>query len=166
MMYYYLNYFFVFSILGHFIEGFFYSDGQSGILSGYWTPIYGLGVIVILIVYQAIKGFIEDSKLEKFISIFLIGAVLISALEYIGGIIIETLFHMVFWDYSDMKFNIGKYTSLEMAGIWGIASVVLIYLIKPLLDKIIKKIPKWITWILVILLVIDGGALLFKKLVV
>ncbi len=165
-MYYYLNYFFVFSILGHFIEGFFYSDGQSGILSGYWTPIYGLGVIVIIIVYQAIKGFIEDSKLKKFISIFLIGAVLISALEYVGGIIIETLFHMVFWDYSDMKFNIGKYTSLEMASIWGIASVILIYLIKPLLDKIIKKIPKWITWILVILLIIDSGALLFKKLVV
>ncbi len=165
-MYYYLNYFFVFSILGHFIEGFFYSDGQSGILSGYWTPIYGLGVIVIIIVYQAIKGFIEDSKLKKFISIFLIGAVLISALEYVGGIIIETLFHMVFWDYSDMKFNIGKYTSLEMASIWGIASVILIYLIKPLLDKIIKKIPKWITWILLILLIIDSGALLFKKLVV
>ena len=154
-MYYYLNYFFVFSILGH-----------SGILSGYWTPIYGLGVIVIIIVYQAIKGFIEDSKLKKFISIFLIGAVLISALEYVGGIIIETLFHMVFWDYSDMKFNIGKYTSLEMASIWGIASVILIYLIKPLLDKIIKKIPKWITWILLILLIIDSGALLFKKLVV
>ena len=165
-MYYYLNYFFVFSILGHFIEGFFYSDGQSGILSGYWTPIYGLGVIVIIIVYQAIKGFIEDSKLKKFISIFLIGAVLISALEYVGGIIIETLFHMVFWDYSDMKFNIGKYTSLEMASIWGIASVILIYLIKPLLDKIKKKIPKWITWILLILLIIDSGALLFKKLVV
>lgn len=165
-MYYYLNYFFVFSILGHFIEGFFYSDGQSGILNGYWTPIYGLGVIVIMIIYQAIKGFIEDSKLKKFISIFLIGAVLISALEYVGGIIIETLFHMVFWDYSDMKFNIGKYTSLEMASIWGIASVILIYLIKPLLDKIIKKIPKWITWILLILLIIDSGALLFKKLVV
>lgn len=165
-MYYYLNYFFVFSIFGHFIEGFFYSDGQSGILSGYWTPIYGLGVIVIMIVYQAMKGFIENSKLKKFVSIFLIGAVLISALEYIGGIIIETLFHVIFWDYSSMKFNIGKYTSLEMACVWGIASVILIYFIKPLLDKIIKKIPKWITWILLILLIIDSGALLFKKLVV
>ena len=48
-MYYYLNYFFLFSIFGHFIEGFFYSDGDSGILNGYWTPIYGLGVIVIII---------------------------------------------------------------------------------------------------------------------
>ena len=48
-MYYYLNYFFLFSIFGHFIEGFFYSDGDSGILNGYWTPIYGLGVVLIIL---------------------------------------------------------------------------------------------------------------------
>ena len=54
-----------------------------------------------------------------------------------------------------MKFNIGKYTSLEMAVIWGLSSIILVYLIKPLVDKFIKKIPKLITWILVILFLID-----------
>lgn len=153
---YYLNYFFIFSIVGHFIESFFYSDGQSGILTGCWTPIYGFGVVVILLVYHAIKGFVESSKIKKFISVFLIGAVLISALEYIGGIIIETLFHIVFWDYSHMKLNIGKYTSIEMALIWGLSAILLVYIIKPLLDKCITKIPKWLTWILFVLFIIDG----------
>lgn len=154
-MYYYSNYFFLFSILGHFIEGFFYADGQSGILNGYWTPVYGLGVVTIISVYKAIKDYIESNKIKKFIAVFLIGAILISILEYIGGIIIETLFHMVFWDYSNMKFNIGKYTSLEMSFVWGVSSLILIYLIKPFVDKFIKKIPKWITWILIILLFVD-----------
>ena len=161
-MYYYLNYFFLFSIFGHFIEGFFYSDGDSGILNGYWTPIYGLGVIVIIIFYNAIKPFIENAKFKKFLSVFMIGAVSLSFLEYVGGIIIETLFHIVFCNYSSMRFNIGKYTSLEMAFIWGIASVILIYLIKPLVDKFIKKIPKLITWILLILLSVDLISMIFK----
>lgn len=161
-MYYYLNYFFVFSILGHFIEGFFYSDGQSGILTGYWTPIYGFGVVIIIMVYNAIKGFVETSKWRKIFSVFFIGAILISILEYIGGIVIETLFHMIFWDYSNMKFNIGKYTSLEMALIWGLSSLVIIYFIKPFFDKFIKKIPKFITWILTILLIVDVIFLIIK----
>ena len=141
---------------------FFYSDGDSGILNGYWTPIYGLGVIVIIIFYNAIKPFIENAKFKKFLSVFMIGAISLSFLEYVGGIIIETLFHIVFWNYSSMKFNIGKYTSLEMAFIWGIASVILIYLIKPLVDKFIKKIPKLITWILLILLSVDLISMIFK----
>ena len=92
----------------------------------------------------------------------MIGAVSLSFLEYVGGIIIETLFHIVFWNYSSMRFNIGKYTSLEMAFIWGITSVILIYLIKPLVDKFIKKIPKLITWILLILLSVDLISMIFK----
>ena len=117
---------------------------------------------MIIIFYNAIKPFIENAKFKKFLSVFMIGVVSLSFLEYVGGIIIETLFHIVFWNYSSMRFNIGKYTSLEMAFIWGIASVILIYLIKPLVDKFIKKIPKLITWILLILLSVDLISMIFK----
>ena len=62
-----------------------------------------------------------------------------------------------------MKFHIGNYISLEMAIIWGISSLVVSYLIKPLFDKWIKKIPKCITWILIILFVIDCLITFFTK---
>ena len=46
-MYYYLNYFFIFSIIGHLIESLlvliFDWNFKSGYLYGYWTPVYGLG---------------------------------------------------------------------------------------------------------------------------
>ena len=119
-------------------------------------------LLLSLFFYNAIKPFIENAKFKKFLSVFMIGAISLSFLEYVGGIIIETLFHIVFWNYSSMKFNIGKYTSLEMAFIWGISSVILIYLIKPLVDKFIKKIPKLITWILLILLSADLISMIFK----
>lgn len=32
---YYFNYFFIMSIIGHFIESFFYTNNDSGILFGY-----------------------------------------------------------------------------------------------------------------------------------
>lgn len=153
---YYFNIFFIFSIFGHFLENFFYTSKDSGILYGYWTPIYGFGVIIIISTYNYINKKFKLNKLSKFITIFLIGTLLLSLIEIIGGYLIEIIFNKTFWDYSNHKYNIGKYTSLEMSIIWGISSLILIYLLKPLIDKIERYIPKLITAILIILFVIDS----------
>ena len=84
-------------------------------------------------------------------------------MEYIGGILIEKIFDITFWSYKDLKFNIGKYISLEMALVWGLASLLLIYLIKPLFDKFINKIPTFFTIGLVILFSIDVIVTLVSK---
>ena len=160
---YYVNAFFVFSILGHFIESFFYTSGESGIFLGYWTPIYGIGAVTILLAYDFLTRK-KDFKKLKGVIIFLIGAVLLSLMEYIGGILIEKIFGVVFWDYSSMKFNIGKYTSLEMSLVWGLSSLALIYIIRPLIDRFIKKIPKLVSWILIVLFIIDLVLTLYTKL--
>ena len=152
---YYLNCFFVYSIVGHIIESFFYKSGESGILYGFWTPIYGLGCLIIIGSYNL---WLRDRKINKYLkalSIFLIGFFILTCMEYVGGFLIEKTFHVTFWDYSNLKFNIGKYTSLEMALIWGVSSLLLIYLIKPLFDKFIKKIPPFFTNGLIIVFSID-----------
>lgn len=160
---YYLNCFFIYSILGHILESFVYSNGQSGILYGFWTPIYGIGCILIISCYNS---FLKDKRINKYLKalyIFLIGAVLLAFIEYIGGILIEKIFNVTFWDYSNLKFNIGKYTSLEMSFIWGLSSILLIYFIKPVVDKIIKKIPKFFTIGLVILFSTDVIVTILEK---
>ena len=73
----------------------------------------------------------------------------------IGGILIEKIFGKVFWDYSDMKFSMGHYISLEMALVWGVMSLVVTYVIKPFIDKIIKKIPSIITYLVFITFIMD-----------
>ena len=146
--------FFISSILGHFIENFFYTTKDSGIMYGYWTPIYGIGVVIIIL----INDFVSKKKLKPIyhaIYVFFISALILSIMEYIGGFLIEILFHKTFWDYSNQALNIGKYTSLSMSIIWGISSIIFLYLLKPLLELIIKKIPKIITYILSIIFIID-----------
>ena len=150
---YYLNYFFIFSIIGHIIESIIYYNGDSGILLGWWTPIYGIGVVIILLINNLISK-IKTNKIIRILILFIMSAILLSIIEAIGGYLIEWIFNYSFWDYSDYKFNIGKYTALEMGIIWGLCSII-VYFIKPFFDKIISKIPKYFTYILIIIFILD-----------
>ena len=149
---YYLNYFFIFSILGHLFECILI--GKSGILYGLWTPIYGIGAIIILMVNKFIDKF-KFKGFKKFIFLFLISSFCLSIIEAIGGYIIEFIFNKNMWDYTKLKFNVGKYTAIEMALLWGIGSLIFVYLLKPLFDKKTNKVPRFITYFLVFLFILD-----------
>lgn len=142
------------SIIGHVIESFFYSSGDSGILFGYWTPIYGIGTIIILIVNKCVNK-TKFNRFFKIITLFVISSIVLSAVEVLGGYLIKWIFERELWNYSNHKFNIGRYTSLEMSIVWGISSVILIYLIKSIVDKFINKIPKILSLVLISLFIID-----------
>ena len=161
---YYLNYFIVFSILGHFLESFFYTNGDSGIFLSYWTPIYGIGTIIILLINKYINKF-NVPKILKVLYLFLFSSIILSTIEALGGYLIKWIFNIELWNYTNYKFNIGRYSSLEMTLIWGLSSILLIYFIKPISDKIVKKIPKIVTYILIGLLIIDVIITLFIKVV-
>lgn len=151
---YYLNIFFLFSILGHILENIVYIHVDSGILYGFWTPIYGTGVLLILLINHILNKLKINKYIHPFI-LFVFSSIILSTLEYIGGTVIEFLFGRIFWDYSSEKFHIGRYTSLKMCLLWGIGSILTVYVLMPILNKFIKKTPKYITYILVFLFVID-----------
>ena len=85
---------------------------------------------------------------------FVVGIVL-SSIEALGGVLIEKIFGEVFWDYSQQKFHIGHYISLEMTLVWGAISIIFVYIVHPLLKGIIKEIPPFITIIFVVLFLFD-----------
>ena len=156
---YLLNCFFLYSILGFLLESTFnlivIHHFKSGILYGPWTPVYGIGAILTIIISNKIFKKLKTTKLKETIIVFLILSVTLTLIEWIGGILIEKIFSIAMWNYKKFNFNIGKYISLEMALIWGIISIILIYFIKPLIDKIEKKIPKKLTITLSTLFIID-----------
>ena len=154
-MYYYINIFFLFSIIGHFIESTLYPNYNSGILVGYWTPIYGFGTILILIINNLLKKNLRVSKFIYPLILFISCGVILSFMEMIGGYLIQLIFNKVFWNYKYHKFNIGLYTSLEMALVWGLSSLGVVYLIKPIVDRFILKIPKFVSLILIFLFILD-----------
>ena len=149
---YLLNCFFVYSILGYFLEmifGLFVSvHPESGVLYGPWTPIYGIASVLIIIISDKLFKNLHLNRLVETIIVFFIITIILTILECLGGYLIELIFGFSFWDYSDFNFNIGKYMCLEMALLWGILSIIFIYLIRPNLDKYIKKIPLFLTVLL------------------
>ena len=71
----------------------------------------------------------------------------------------ELLFGTTFWDYSDIPFNLGGRINLLYCFFWGIAAVVWLKGIYPLFSGWIEKIPKKIgpvlTWIAVVLMIVN-----------
>lgn len=157
---YYLNYFFLYSIFGHILETTFYfimqSSGSSGYLYGPWTPIYGLGVILIILISNFIFKTIKTNKIVQYIIIFLWVSIALTIIEWLGGMTIEYFFHFVFWDYSELKLSIGKFVAVEISVVWGILALIFVYFLKKPSDKIIKLIPKYLTYILCVLFIIDN----------
>jgi len=157
---YLLNCFFVYSILGYILEiifGFMIGahNIESGILYGQWTPIYGIASILIIIISDKLFKNLHLSRWIETIIVLFVLMIVLSGLEWLGGILIEMIFGFSFWDYTDYKFNFGKYICLEMALVWVVMSAFFIYIINPLLDRYIKKIPIWLTIIFCILFIVD-----------
>lgn len=97
----------------------------------------------------------HKSRFTETLVTFIVLTIVLTLIEWLGGIIIENLFHETLWNYKNFQFNIGKYISLEMALIWGLISIFIIFFIKPIIDKIEKKIPKTLTYTLLIFFIID-----------
>lgn len=156
---YYTNTFFIYSMIGYIIETtlktFLFKNMNNGILFGPWIPVYGLGAVFIIIIMRLVFNRFKVPRWLKIILLLIISILVLTVLELLGGILIEKIFHKVFWDYSDLKFNLGHYIALEISLIWGIMSLAVVYLIKPLLDKIIKKIPYIITYIVSLIFIVD-----------
>lgn len=156
---YYLNTFLIYSILGFLLETirsfFVNSKFTSGILYGPWTPIYGIGIVIVILISNYLFAHLHLSRwVETFIT-FVIITLVLTLLEWIGGILIEKIFHTVFWDYSKEAFSIGKYISLSKSLMWGVGSILFIYVLKPLLEGVIKHIPIPVTIILTLLMLSD-----------
>ena len=158
-MYYYLNNFLFFAILGFIYENILQliltGEFTSNPFYGPWMPIYGFGVIIMIFLTRLVFNRVKLNRPLKIIILFLTVTILLTILELAGGYLTEFIFHKSFWDYTDMKYNFGKYISLEVSLVWGTACLIFLYVVKPLTDKFIKKIPKFISIILLILIIID-----------
>ena len=137
--------------------------GNSGILFGPWTPVYGIGAVLIIIIFTIINKHLKIKNILKFILFFFVIATTLSIIEIIGGHLIESIFNKEFWNYENHLFNIGKYASIEMSIVWGFASILYIIFLRKIINKIVNRIPKFITYILTLLFIIDICATIILK---
>ena len=66
-------------------------------------------------------------------------------LEYITGAVMEKLFHMRYWDYSDKPLNVNGHICLPVSIAWGGFSLLLIYLLHPPVEDLVFWLPGAVT---------------------
>ena len=149
-MYNLLWYFIIYAFLGWCCEVVFAAFKHKkfvnrGFLNGAFCPIYGFGVVFVVLILTPLKF--------NFVLLFLCSIVLTSALELITGFLMEKLFNQRWWDYSGRRFNIKGYICLEFSVLWGVACVIIMFLLHPLIAKLVSIVPKFIGLPIVLILI-------------
>jgi uncharacterized membrane protein len=111
---------------GHFVN--------RGFLNGPVCPIYGFGMIIIIICLMPLR----ENKLLLFAG----SVVLATLLELITGFLLEKIFHQRWWDYSNEPFNLKGYICPKFSLEWGVACLLVTDILHPALSAIIRHIPK------------------------
>ena len=125
---------------------------RSSLVWGPFSIVWGLAIAVATaLLYK------DRDKPDR--HIFVIGAVLGGAYEYMCSVFTELVFGQVFWDYSEIPFNLGGRINLLYCFFWGIAAVVWIKGLYPHFSRWIEKIPKLTgyiaSWILILFIAAD-----------
>ena len=123
---------------------------NRGFLCGPICPIYGFGMVGL--VYSVSLIPMPDSGSMSAVAIFFIGMILTTAIELVGGWALFKIYHIRWWDYSEMKFNLGGYICPQFSLLWGLGSVLMIKVVHPLLARGSNPMPFKIMLILDIVL--------------
>lgn len=126
---------------------------NRGFLNGPYCPIYGFGVLIILTLLSQFS--------DNIVFLFIGSVILTTVLEFITGYVLETIFHQKWWDYTEDSFNFKGYICLWVSSVWGLACVIVIYFIQPIVGDFIKTFPietgKTLITIIVTLILVDLG---------
>ena len=138
-LYYIISWFFIYSFLGWAWESAYVSIKNKkfvnrGFINGPLCTIYGAGAVTI---YLLLRPFEKNLAL-----LYLGGVITATALEYVTGWIMETVFHTRWWDYSNKKFNLHGYISLASSLLWGAFSILLFKLLQPFVSWITSLYPQ------------------------
>ena len=106
---------------------------NRGFLNGPLCPIYGFGVVLVVGLLTPVKGHV--------LLLFLCSVLLTTALEWITGFILEKIFHQKWWDYSRMPFNLNGYVCLLFSLMWGLACLLIMDVIHPMVSGFVAAIP-------------------------
>ena len=151
----YIMFFFTFAMMGWLWEVFLslLTTGHfvnRGTLFGPWLPIYGFGIVLILLVLKPFR--------KEPIKLFIFTVILCGILEYSTAWYLETFKHMKWWDYTGYFLNLHGRICFEGLLVFGFGGAMITYFAAPLLNNVYVKImPKMRIVLCVILLTLFGA---------
>ena len=132
-------YFIIYSIIGFFIETIFglitkgVIESRKNFLYGPFCCIYGVGGLVAIVGLQKFK--------KNNYTIFAGGALIGSFVEYFISLIGEFVFHIKWWDYSNLPFNINGRICIAFSVLWGFLAIFFLRNLHPHVEKFVGE-PK------------------------
>lgn len=123
-----LEFFFQYSTTGT-----FHWITRRGLIYGELSPVYGFGAVIII--------YLLKRRERTWYKNFLYGALIGGAFEYVASFLQEVLTGYVSWDYSQEFLNINGRTTLPFMLVWGLLTLLFVYIIYPILSSLIEKIP-------------------------
>ena len=130
--------FFIYCFLGWLWECLYVSYQEKklvnrGFMHGPFLPIYGCGAILLL----KIAGPFGLAWWK----IYIIGMVFCTIMEYITGALMERLFHVRYWDYTEEPFNFKGHICLGVSLAWGAVAIFINAFIHRPVDQFVLFLP-------------------------
>ena len=107
---------------------------RSSLIYGPFSLVWGLAAVLLTLVFHRM----DDRSGGR---VFITGAVLGGAYEYICSWLQEALFGACFWDYRHLPFNIDGRVSLVFCLFWGLAALAWVRGVYPALCRLIDRVP-------------------------
>ena len=136
--YQWLTFFYLYCFLGWIFESSYVSILQRrpvnrGFLRIPLLPLYGSGAVMMLWVSLPFQ--------DNLILTYLSGVVGATALEYLTGLAMESLFKIRYWDYSHKKYNVHGYICLESSLFWGVLTILMTHIVHRPIARAVLAIP-------------------------
>lgn len=119
---------------------------NRGFMRGPFLPIYGSGAIMMLVVSMPFQ--------DNLILTYLAGCVGATVLEFVTGTVMEALFKVRYWDYSDQKFNYKGHICLGSTVAWGFLTIFMTEFLHKGVEKLVFFIPDLLITIIAIVLTV------------
>lgn len=117
-----LLFFFFYCFFGWCFESAYVSGKQGrfvnrGFMNGPLLPIYGSGAVMMLVVSSPFR--------DNLVATYFAGVAGATVLEFVTGSVMEALFHVRYWDYSNQRFQYKGHICLSSSIAWGFLTLLL-----------------------------------------
>lgn len=133
-----LFFFYIYCFLGWCFESAFVSAKSHkwvnrGFMRGPFLPLYGSGAMMMYVVSLPFQ--------DNIILTYIAGVIGATALEYVTGVAMETLFKVRYWDYSSKPFNFQGHICLTSSIAWGFLTILMTRVIHKPIERLVMSIP-------------------------
>lgn len=152
--YEWLTFFYLYCFFGWIFESSYVSLKEKrfvnrGFLHLPMLPLYGSGAVMMLWVSIPV----HDSLFLTWCA----GVAGATVLEYVTGYVMEQLFKVRYWDYSNQKLNLHGYICLSSSIAWGFLTIFMTHLIHKPIERAILSVP--VMWDLLFVAVVSAAFL-------